>query len=156
MRKEVGWKWYHSIGLPLSYSRWDFQTNRYRPHPLRGLKRLSETCFCHLKSIIVCKWRHSVGLRHTFHIVHLIQTTLLTSSPIFEKTVIIGFPSSIFSNNAIVASDIWSVGKEPTAMFEFTTWHASFPDFFTSLRSFTDIGKQLLISNNRNRVRWEV
>ena len=36
--KEVVWKWYHSIGLHLSYSRWDFQTHRCRPHPARGLK----------------------------------------------------------------------------------------------------------------------
>jgi hypothetical protein len=32
-----------------------FQTNRYKPHPLRGLKQLSEPCFCHLQSIVVCK-----------------------------------------------------------------------------------------------------
>ncbi len=43
------------IGLPLGYSRWDFQPYRYRPHPLRGLKQFSEPWFCHLKSILVCK-----------------------------------------------------------------------------------------------------
>ncbi len=32
----------------------------------------------------------------------------------------------------------------------------SFPDFFISLRHYTVIGKQLLLSNNRNRVRWAV
>jgi hypothetical protein len=41
-------------------------------------------------------------------------------------------------------------------MFEFTTWHASFPDFFISLRHYTVIGKQLLLSNDRNRVPWAV
>jgi hypothetical protein len=41
-------------------------------------------------------------------------------------------------------------------MFEFTTWHASFPDFFISLRHYTVIGKQLLLSNDRNRVRGAV
>jgi hypothetical protein len=40
----------------------------------------------------------------------------------------------------------WSFGKEPIAMFEFTTWHASFPDFFISLRHYTVIGKQLFLS----------
>ncbi len=68
---------YHSIGLPFSHSRWDCQTNRCRPHPVRGLKLLSEPCFCHLKSMIVSQYRHSVGLRHTFHIVRFIETTLL-------------------------------------------------------------------------------
>jgi hypothetical protein len=41
-------------------------------------------------------------------------------------------------------------------MFEFTTWHASFPDFFISLRHYTVIRKQLLLSNDRNRVRGAV
>jgi hypothetical protein len=33
-------------------------------------------------------------------------------------------------------------------MFEFTTWHASFADFFIKLRHYTVIGKQLFISND--------
>jgi hypothetical protein len=41
-------------------------------------------------------------------------------------------------------------------MFEFTTWLAIFPDFFVSLRHYTVIGKQLLLSNDRNRVRGAV
>jgi hypothetical protein len=41
-------------------------------------------------------------------------------------------------------------------MFEFTTWHASFLDFLTSLRHYTVIGNQLFISNDRNRVRCVV
>jgi hypothetical protein len=68
----------------------------------------------------------------------------------FEMTVRIGCPSYIFSNNDIIPSDIWSVSKESIAMFGVTTWLASFPDFFIILRCYTDIGKQLLISNDRN------
>jgi hypothetical protein len=45
MRKEGGWQWYLSIGLALSYSRCDFQTNRCKPHPVRGIKQLSEPDF---------------------------------------------------------------------------------------------------------------
>jgi hypothetical protein len=41
-------------------------------------------------------------------------------------------------------------------MFEFSTWHASFPDFFISLRHNTVIEKQLLLSNDRNWGRWVV
>ncbi len=79
-----------------------------------------------------------------------------TLSPIFEKTVRIGFTSEIFSNNATIPSDNWSVVKKPIAMFEFTTWHASFTDFFIKLRSYTAIWKQLLFANDRNRVRGAV
>jgi hypothetical protein len=42
------------------------------------------------------------------------------------------------------------VGKESIVMFEFTTWHVSFEDFFI-IPTLTVIGKQLLISNDRNR-----
>ncbi len=41
-------------------------------------------------------------------------------------------------------------------MFEFTTWHASFADFFIKLQHYTVIGKQLFISKDRNRVCWVV
>jgi hypothetical protein len=41
-------------------------------------------------------------------------------------------------------------------MFEFTTWHASFTDFFVHLRRNTAIWKQLLFANDRNRVRGAV
>ncbi len=41
-------------------------------------------------------------------------------------------------------------------MFEFTSWHASFADFFIKLRHYTVIGKQLFIANDRNRVCWVV
>jgi hypothetical protein len=41
-------------------------------------------------------------------------------------------------------------------MFEFTTWHASFKDFFIQLRRNTVIWKQLLFANDRNRVRGAV
>ncbi len=53
-----------------------------------------------------------------------------TSSPMFEMMVRIDCPSYIFSNNAIIPSDIWSVGKEPIAMFEFTHVGCKFPRFF--------------------------
>jgi hypothetical protein len=43
----------------------------------------------------------------------------------FEMTVRIGSPSEIFANNAIIPTDIWSVGKESIAMFELATWQAS-------------------------------
>jgi hypothetical protein len=42
------------------------------------------------------------------------------------------------------------------AMFEFTTWPASFTDFIIKLRYYTAEGKQLLISNDKNRVRYAV
>jgi hypothetical protein len=54
----------------------------------------------------------------------------------------------MFSNNATIASDIWSVGKEPIVVFEITTWHASFTDFFLKLRRYTAIWKQLLLAND--------
>jgi hypothetical protein len=38
-------------------------------------------------------------------------------------------------------------------MFQFTTWHPSFLDFFIKLRRKTGIGNQFLISNDRNSVR---
>jgi hypothetical protein len=57
MRKEGGWQWYHSIGLALSYSRCDFQTNRCKPHPVRGIKQLSEPYFYYLQTIIVSQRR---------------------------------------------------------------------------------------------------
>jgi hypothetical protein len=47
-------------------------------------------------------------------------------------TVRIGCPSYIFSNNAIIPSDIWSVGKEPIAMFEFTRGLQVAPQIFSS------------------------
>jgi len=56
-KKKVGWQWYHTIDLALSYSRWNFETNLFSPHPLRGLKILSEPCFYYLQTIIVS---HSV------------------------------------------------------------------------------------------------
>jgi hypothetical protein len=81
MRKEEGCQWYHSIGLVFSCSRGNFQTNWWRPHPLRGIKLLREPCLCHLQTIIVSQYRYSVGLRHTFHIIQLIETTVLYILP---------------------------------------------------------------------------
>jgi hypothetical protein len=53
MRKEAGRQWYHLIGLALSCSRGNFQTNWCRPHPVRGIKLLREPCFYYLQTIIV-------------------------------------------------------------------------------------------------------
>ncbi len=59
MRKEVGWQRYHSKGLPISYPRWNFQTNLFSPppHPVRGLKLLSEFWFYYLQTITVSQHR---------------------------------------------------------------------------------------------------
>jgi hypothetical protein len=54
----------------------------------------------------------------------------------------------MFSNNTTIASDICSVGKEPIVVFEITTWHASFTDFFIKFRRYTAIWKQLLFAND--------
>jgi hypothetical protein len=48
---------YHSIGLALSSSRYDFKTNRCKPHPLRGIKQLSKPCFYYLQTIDVSQRR---------------------------------------------------------------------------------------------------
>ncbi len=53
MRKEGGWEQYHSIGLPLSYNRRNFQKNLYRPHPVRGIKPLSESCSIICKQLLI-------------------------------------------------------------------------------------------------------
>jgi hypothetical protein len=37
-----------------------------------------------------------------------------------------------------------------------STWNESIPDFFIIFPRYTVIGKQLLITNDRNRVCWEV
>ncbi len=106
-------------------------------------------------SIKKALYRHSAGRWHTFQIIHLIETTVLYILPdIWDD----GKNRRTFINPfklRTLPSDIWSVGKAPIAMLELTTWHASFTDFI-KLRRYTDIGKQLLISNNRHRVRWEV
>jgi hypothetical protein len=62
-------------------SRGNFHTNWCRPHPGRSIKLLREPCFYYLQAIIVFQYRHSVGLRHTFHIIHLIEITVLYILP---------------------------------------------------------------------------
>ncbi len=59
----------------------------------------------------------------------------------------------IFSNNETIPSDIWPIGKELMALIELSTWLASFQDFFIHLRHYAASRIQLLISNDRNRVR---
>jgi hypothetical protein len=58
--KRCGFK---SVGLALSYSRRALHQNLFRPHPVRGLKQLSEPCLCYKNSIIVCKHGINIGLR---------------------------------------------------------------------------------------------
>ncbi len=60
------------------------------------------------------------------------------------------------SNDATIPSDIWRVGIELIALFEMSTWHASYPDFFIHLRHYSVIGKHFLFAINRTRVRWAV
>ncbi|MFN9904987.1 MAG: hypothetical protein ACK56F_02525, partial [bacterium] len=48
---------------------------------------------------------------------------------------------------------IFIVISNTIPMFQFTTWHASFLDFFIKLRRNTVTGKQVLISNDRKSVR---
>ncbi len=45
------------VSFQATYSRCDFQPNRCKPHPVRGLKLPSEPCFCHLQPIIVSQRR---------------------------------------------------------------------------------------------------
>jgi hypothetical protein len=142
MRKEVGWQWYHSIVLALSWSRGNFQTKWYRPHSVRGIKLLRDPFFYYLQTIIVFQYRLSFGQRHTFHIIHLIDTTVLYFLPdIWDDgkdrlTMINLFKKSYNSVRYLECR------QRKIAMFEFTTWHASFTDFFIKLRSHTYIWKQ--------------
>ncbi len=62
MRKKVGWMLYYSIGLVLSYSRWDFQTKRFRPFP-RGQKVHIEPWLYYLNIIIFFKHSINIGLK---------------------------------------------------------------------------------------------
>jgi hypothetical protein len=48
-------------------------------------KTAPRPCFYYLQTIIVSKYRHRVGLRQTFHIIHW-QQRYCTSSPIFKMT----------------------------------------------------------------------
>ncbi len=92
MRKEVGWKWHHSTGLALSYSRWDFQKYLCNLLPVRGLNLFSEpfllfeynTCYCLQHGI-------NIGLRLSSHIICTMYTELKHRCwkylPLTEKTV---------------------------------------------------------------------
>ncbi len=48
---------------------------------MRGLKLLRKPCFFYLQTIIAFQYRYSVGQRHTFHIIHVIETTVLHILP---------------------------------------------------------------------------
>ena len=95
-----------------SFGCWDFQTNQCRPHPVRGLKLLHEPSFCYLRTIIVFQYRLSVRLRHSFHIIHLIETHNLKGKyarnhSIFWKTVLIN-GSQIFKALSIFSATHWN------------------------------------------------
>ncbi len=49
---------------------------------MKGLELPSEPCVCHLKL-------HSVGMRQTFYIIHLIETTVLYI--LTDKLIIINY-----------------------------------------------------------------
>jgi hypothetical protein len=62
-------------------SRREFHQNLFRPHPVRGLKLLSDPCFYYLNTIIVSKHSINLELRHSSHIIHLTETTELYVYP---------------------------------------------------------------------------
>ncbi len=130
MRKEAGWQWYPSIGLPSRYSRCNFQTNRCRPHPVRGLKLPSEPCFCHLQPIIVSQrrekncWRH---LNKFWEIFYDCKTTIrscsMQTSRLFTKEDgwfgfllvwrIFGCASTIIAMTLSSYSDVTNISEVP-------------------------------------------
>ncbi len=73
------------------------------------------------------------------------------SSPIYGKNRLIII--NLFKNNATISRDIWRVGEESIAMFELPRGMQVSQTF---LRRNTAIWKKLLISNDRNSVRWLV
>ncbi len=99
---------------------------------------------------------YSVGLRNPFHSIHLIKTTVLYILPDIWDSKNRSSIINLFQIKLQFFAIFWSVGKEPIAMFEFTTWHASFTDFFIKLLRYTAIWKQLFFANDRNRVRGAV
>jgi hypothetical protein len=131
MRKEGGWIWYRSISLALSSSessRWNLQ-NLCRPHPVRGLKLLSVTCICHLKSIFVSQQRYSFRGLYTlkygklaFHVVN--SNIAIDSLPTLQISLgIVAFferfmmktlflPSSQISGR--MYNVMWKVCRSPT------------------------------------------
>ncbi len=88
------------------------------------------------------------------HIIHLFATTALHVLPDIwddgqDRLIIICKSFQITQK----VPAIFGV----SAMFEFTTWPIpSFTDFFIKLRHYTAIGKQFLISNDKNWVRLAV
>ena len=80
---------------------------------------------------------------------HLIETTAFFRD-IWEDS------SETYLDNATILSDVWNVSKSSIVMSEFTTWHASFTDFFIKLRRYTITRKRLLFAKKRNRFRLVV
>ncbi len=146
MTKEVSWKWNQSIGLALKYLRREVRQNMLLPHPLRGLKLLSEPCFCYENAIIVCKHGINIGLRHSFHII----CTLFWNSGVVTHTRRENGKNWLFILNLLSFLATNPSTKKFKVLFEWSTWLASFPDFFINHPHFAVNWKQLLRLNNRN------
>ncbi len=96
--------------------------------------RLLSSCIKYFLKVPIDQWQkgwvESGGINRT-----VLKQRCCKSSPLIEKTVRIGSPSLILSNNATIPSYIWTVGKDLIALFGLTTWLASFPAFFRSVNS---------------------
>ncbi len=80
-------RWSES-GLPLTYSRWDFQTNQCRPHSVRGLEVLSEPCFVIWKQEL---FPNSGIARHSF----MKKSRKLACHIVSSNIEIVSFPLGI-------------------------------------------------------------
>ncbi len=125
--KMKGRKWYQSIGLALNYSRWDFQTNRCTPHPVRSLKLLSEPCFCYLNTTIFFKRGINIGQRHSSHIIHFTTVYIFAANREDGKNWLSII--CICSINATNLSDVCINGKKLIPSFEWCTVAWKFPRF---------------------------
>ncbi len=117
MRKEGGW----AIGLALSYSRYYFQTNHCKPHPVRGIKLLSKPCFYYLQTIIVSQRRT--------------KNCWLYLKRLMKESRHLKYG-----------------GGCTIPLFQLSVWCKK----LVAARHYAVIWKQLSISNDRNRVHWEV
>ncbi len=184
MRKEGGWQRYHSIGLALSSSRCDFQTNWCQPHPVRGIKQLSEPCFYDLQTRIVSQrrtkncWRYlnfadffktGGGGQHSLVVCSIaiflkVGGFFKVASPMIAVTLKLlqrcyqhrWRTFARYLTRFMIKSDYYRHLKY--------RWRCTIALFQLSVwcekcvaaRHYADIGKQFFISNDRNRVRWVV
>jgi hypothetical protein len=155
MRKEVGWIWYHSIGLDLSPSHRNFSKECLQIPSCERLKLLSEPCVCHLKTIIVSQYRYTVGALWknlwNLHATWWIQTSLL----------VLCLHSKYCKEVFVIWKDSWCAdfyrrlkhrGGCTIPLFQLSVWFEK----CVTARHYADIWKQLSFSNNRNRVRGVV